>query len=835
VKLKRPGLSSRASLRPLHFQTCSNSIHRSLAQAGRDIYHFLASSPSSPGVDSDPILAELLHVAEGPPSPSFESLRKANTSLVQSADNFHKWKFLLANPARLAIESDFHRQGPAKKWRKRLLVDEDQNNGDMALWSCLLDYQMRVNGPAGVVNVWEALWGRKALYTTGGPLAEMFWRVILDGALTSNNRNLLAGVWMYSEWMYDLHGVRWPHLYTTIITHMLRTHRHQEALQWALRLTPNFYPGSDEFANIIKQFASDRALYKPDALRSLYKINCDHNLYNTVVSHLYDLGESELAREWRRLCIQYGDLPVEPVPAGVKAFLRFLKGYHRQHDEEKLLPAEAAIVLPVPQQEARRVEPNLSREYMNIVHGRTFGINVKNYDDRLGAKWFATRWINLDLVISTVAALGVREIGPLSLQSIGLRVRGAGELSDRISQLNEHGISVKRSNYLWVVLYLVKQKDDELLRDLLRSDLHPDVFEDIDLQTRMIESATGHSDWRTLRLLLVSRIVLFERSARAIADRLLEFRFQNRDHDGVLRILEDMKSRNIQLLHQRVISIYDSLIRDYKDGIKGLPIQLSRFYLAVFRQLRTMDVPGPFSCWRLLIINMARNGWFNDLEKLWHELIEAYSTPSSARLGFIPVHFSDVPRVLKGPLWKLEKPQSIYIPHDLPGYYGNHPLRLLFNEKTITEMVERAFIAHQGQGFRTEAGVRPHGRKTQVSQVRTVIGLMRTAHERVRCIHVPTLESAVTNCLVALYHPARPSNPRQRVMRASNTLTLKEMKTLIDDAWEGALLPPLTILRKIIREHDPSAVFGAEGDVEPTEADGADSGSGDSREEVNMQ
>ncbi|KAI0396180.1 hypothetical protein F5Y17DRAFT_420722 [Xylariaceae sp. FL0594] len=816
VKLKRPGLSSQVSLRPLHFQPHSSGVHRSIARAGRGLYQFL-TSPSVTEAESDPILAELLHVAEGPPSPSFDSLQKVNTSLVQAAENFQKWRFLLADPGRLAIESDFRRKGPAKEWRRRLLVDEYENNGDIALWACLLEYQMRISGPAGVVSVWKALWGRKALYTVDGSLAEMFWRVILDGALASNDPNFLAGVWMYSEWMYSLHGVKWPHLYTTVITHMLRTHRHQEVLQWALRLTPNFYPGPDEFAAIIKQFSSDRTLYEPDTLESLYRINRDHSLYNTVASHLYDLGESELARRWRRLCIQYDDLPVEPVPAGAKAFLRFIKGYHRQHDREKLLPEETAAIQPMRQPEEERVEPALSREYMNIVHGKTFGIGVKDYDDRLGAKWFATRWVSLDLAISTAAALGVREIGPLSLQSIGLRVGGADELSDRITQLNEYGITLKPTKYLRVVLYLVRQKDDELLRDLLRSDLHPDVFQDIDLQTRLIESTRGRPNWRTLRLLLVARIVLFEQSAREMSDRLLELRFQHRDQDGVLRILEDMKLRNIPLNPDRAIWIYDSLLQDYKLRLNKLPIELSKFYLAVFRQLRTMDVPGPLSSWRLLIINMARNGWFSDLEKLCHDLIEAYSTSSLSRPGFIPVHCSDVPKIVRGPLWKIEKTQSIYIPHDLPAHYGNHPLRLLFNRKAITEMVERAFVAHPGQGFRTEPGLRPHGRMSLVSQIRTVIGLLRTAQKQTRCISVREVENAVTNCLVALYHPAKPSNARQRVMRAANTLTLKEMKTLIDEAWRWPLLPRMNVLAKIINEHDPAAIFDTEGDIEPTE------------------
>ncbi|KAI1811357.1 hypothetical protein GGS20DRAFT_563365 [Poronia punctata] len=794
VKLERHGLSLHVSVRLICSQPCSGdgrwSIPRDQNSARRSSASFYDYQENSA------ISLPELQIPEAS-RPTRSPLQKASAPLVHESTIFQKWRSLVTDPARLLVESDFAREGPAKNLKGPLLVNKSENRTDMALWGCLLDFQTRINGPAGVVKIWKGLWGRKALYHVDGPLAEMFWRVILDGILASDDPHLLEGVWLYSEWMFDLHGVRWPHLYATIITHMLRTHQYRQVLPWALRLTPNFYPGPDEFGKIITRFASDRALNETGTLESLYKMNCDHKLYNTLLPHLYNLGESEMARKWRRLCIQYGDLPLEN--SAVTPFLRFLQAYHWQDDEDHLSPVEAAVLQAGPQH-AAGTGPKLSREAVNIIYGETFGISPKNYNDRLGAKWLASRWVSLDTAVSALSALGVQRIGPLSLQSIGLRAGSAEELANRISQLEEQHIHIEQSNYVELVRYLVRQKDDELLQNLLESDFHPDVFDDVDLQTRLLSSGTGSSECLNHQLLLVARIVVFHRSAQDIANSIFRLRFHNRDRDGVRRILEDMKSRNLMLNPAEVERVHDSIAEDYEAGEKGLSLPLTMFYLAVLRQLGMMGIPAPLSSWRLLLINMAQNGGFNELDKLCVGLIDAFFKPSPPRLGFVPVHVADVPQAMRDPRWHVREQQAIHIPQDLPVDLETHPLRLLFNEELIAHMIQSAFVAALGQGYVTRHGKRYHPFETQAIRIRTVLRTLRVLYNRVPLVDVKVLQCILTDCLVQLYAREKAPTTKVKKMRARNTLTLSEMKQVIDEAWGGNLLPSVTVLRETIQK-----------------------------------
>ncbi|KAI1188516.1 hypothetical protein F5B17DRAFT_395227 [Nemania serpens] len=797
AQLKRAVSHPWISLLFLSSRPGANGIGRSAVQADHGIRPFSVSWSLGSVADYDLIHSELSHISRAFIKTSVASQSTTNIALVQESKHFHKWGPLLMDPTRLAVESDFFRLGPAKEWHRPLLVDRFANQGDVALWTCLLDYQMRINGPSGVTHVWKALWGRKTLYDVDSPLAETFWRVMLEGALMSNDPSVLDSIWVYSEWMYDLHRVKWPRLYTTVIRHLLRTHQHQRVLQWQLLLAPNFYPGADEFANIIIEFALDKELNEVGTLTSLYKINPEKRLYNALLPYLYNLGESRLARQWRRLFIRHGEIPLTPAP--LRPLLRYVKGYH-PHDT--LEPKELAVLKLTPEPVDDK-EPTLSREFVNRVHGQTFGITVKKYNDRLGARWFASSFVTIDLAISAVSAFGIEKIGPLSFQSIALRAGNPEELLNRVSQLREHGISVIDSNYVQAILYLARHDDNELLDDILRSDLHPDVFDDLNLLTRLIDSAADVSDWRTLRLLLAVRLAVFEISARGIANDVLRLRFQRRDQDGVVQILEDMKARNIPLNLEEANYIYQSLVEDYNRGGRSLDGQLATLYLAIFRQLKSMDVPVPLTHWRLLMLRMARRGRLGDLEKLSVELVDMFISSLSQRPGFFPLHIWDVPAAMKESLGGVENLLGVYIPQDLLKSHRHHPLRELFNNKVLTDVIENAFITHPGQGFRAEHDTRSRGSLSPASQIAKMIRLLRILYERGMWLHIRKVQFVVTGCLVNIYGPAPPADTPQRLMRASNTLTLKAMKNLINGAWGGPLLPSLDKLKVIIQTRDP--------------------------------
>lgn len=740
-------------------------------------------------VPSSPVVIDDIDVSVGPPipTPSSGPLR----SLVQRNELFGHWRALLRDSSRLAIESDFAREGPAKNWNGPLLVDKLEHRGDLALWSCLLDYQTRIHGVQGPRKVWRAIWGRKSIYDIESPLAPVFWQTILDAAIRSDDPKFLQDVYIYSEWMHETHQVKWPHLYSTIMTHLLKSHQHHLALQWHLRLSPTFYPGLEEFAEILKRFATEPKFYRTFTLQSLYIMSPNRQLYDKLVPYLYTRGQSAFAIAWRDVCLQYDDVPLSPVL--VRPFLRYLKGYF---PKRSLHPKEAAAISldhTFAEDEGEKA-PDLDREFTNRVDGATFGISVKNYNDELGAKWFASSWISLDTAIAGVATLGIEQIGPLSLQSIALRESTSEGVSKRINQLQENGITVVPSNYLRILQYFVKIQDDELLFDLLQSDFHPDVFDDPLVLAQALESTMASDDWRTYRLLLTARVIILRQTARETANSILHTYFLNLDQQGLFRVLDDMRIMNIGIDREQAAAIFELLgfkVRVHR--FKPDSIEMTGFYLRICLRLVSMEIPVPVACWKQIVTSLGKQGCLDDMESLCLELASLFtSSPPSSRPGFMPVHLDDIPEPMKQPLAGVENLLGVYVPGDLPMSVGLHPLRQIFDETMINGIVRWAFVATlSGTGSaRPAALINNHNLQRPADfHCGRAVRLLRMLRDRGVFFRKSWVVKAVTNRLVDLYGTAVHTKAVQHRSRANNIMSLAEMKALLDQAWG---VPPVT-------------------------------------------
>ncbi|KAI0834186.1 hypothetical protein F5Y06DRAFT_279630 [Hypoxylon sp. FL0890] len=773
------------SPRPLHL--CGRDTQLSVPGYGKNARSYFSAAPLN-GSESptDTLLSRLsdnLQTIQKVPVQK----QKQDLPLIQKTEWFGKWRALLTDPSRLAIESDFDRQGPSKTWPYLLLVDRFENRSDIVLWSCLLDYQKRVNGDPGVRAVWAGFWGRKSLYDVQGPLTPTFWRTFLEAALRLKDNKFLENIWVYSEWMYDRHGVKWPQLYSTVLSHFLQTRQYQSVLQWQLRLAPNFYPGAEEFASIIKQFVNEPELYR--TLEFLYVASPDHQLYDTLIPYLYNLGASQLAIKWRRVCVRHDDVPLAPIPS--RPFLRFLQGYF---PHEPLRPEESAAISDSSHEsaeEAERIE--LSREFVNRVHGGTFGISIKNYDDRLGAKWLASSWVSLNVAISTIAALGVEQIGPLSLQSIALRAGTSQGVLNRIEQLRGKGITIKDSNYFRLVLYLAKIKDDELLLDLLHSDLHPDVFDDSELQARLIVSTASSEDWKTHRLVLAARLVAIEKSAREAANALVHVHILRRDLQGLAKLLDDMRTMEITLNQEQTSFIFDSFVTEAKSTFLS-PDSLY-FYLPICRHLLSMEIAVPVRCWRKFLFCLARQNRMDDLEKLCVELVDTFTSSQSSRPGFVPVHPEDIPEPMREPLSGIDNLLGVFIPLDLPTQTPLHPLRQIFDNKLLGTIVRYSFHPSADEPSRKSPALQINSQRYMAYNGGRVVRLLRALRDRGLFLHKERLATYVKLRLVTLYGPGYPTKRHLQTARAKTSLTLPEMKALLDEAWGEELLPPIEKLR----------------------------------------
>lgn len=716
----------------------------------------------------------------------------ANRAYVQESKSFGKWQWLLTSSARLAVETDFDRKGPARRWKKTLLVDHVNNQGDFELWNCLLQHLHRVEGDRGVQKLWRAFWGRKSLYQFRSLPDKIFWATIVEAALRLGDEKFLNSVYLYAEFMGEVYDVQWPDLYVTMVPHFLRTQQPAEAVKWHLRLSPNFYPGSHEFIGIMQDFATDRTLSASFALQSLYIASPERRLYDAIVPYLYGRGESNLARHWRKVCLAQDDAPRVYAPS--RQFIRYLQGYFKN---AHLHPREVAAVTDSTQSipdEEQQIE--VSREFMNQVHGKTFGFTAKTYNDKLGSRWFASSWVSLDFATSVVTALGVQEIGPLSLQSICLREGTSVGVLGRVAQLEIAGISIPDTGYAKTIQHFAKTGDDELLMRLLQCDIHPDVFDDIELQARLMESSAASGDLSTYTLLLASRLACVNDVTRVTVNTMLRMHLLKQNYRAVLHILDDVRGVGIVPDAKTCRAIFSWIHMEVSPRTTESNARQVKYALVICQRLSAMDAPVPVSCWSRIAYALGRNGRLEDLRSLTAELVDYYTTRQSSRPGFIAINKLDVPSTLTRPLAGVDNLIGLYIPYDTPPSLPLHPLSRIFSSKWQTDFLRWSF---------RQMPQRPESSRMIVQQRTTVakaIDTLRMLRERGIRVKVDNLRKALFIRLAELYGDSPAARNNQEKSREANVFSLTEFKQMIDGAWGSELLPPVTELCEEIRRFD---------------------------------
>lgn len=755
-----------------------------------------------------------------------------NSSPLQRSTSFGKWQWLSLKPKRLAIETDFFRVGPAKGYNLPLLVDVLANQNDVELWYCLLNHLQRHHGDDGVHKLWNGMWGRKTLYKADKVSSLVFWQTILETALRHDNEQFLDNVVVYAKWMKVVHDSEWPNLYMGVISHFLRSHQHSKASSWHCRLAPKFRPSSSEFIGLLKHFCLDEVLNNRGTLRHLYAMSGERHVYDLMVPYLYARGYSRLALLWHNTCLRLGDGPTLYAPA--RPFLRYYAGYYPETLElwsEKELAAMSRLdeqdstETPNNAEDDKSEQLKVSREFMNRVHGSTFGFTSKSYNDNLGARWFASSWVSLDTAISVVSALGIEQIGPLSLQSIALRDPSPEGVLKRIGYLQDLGITLPDSNYVKSIQYLAKTRDAELLLDLLQCDLHPEVFDDVLTHSKLMDSSRLSGDLRTYNLLLATRLATVTSSSHALANAMLGVSIDNGDYWNIIRVLGDMLHWKTSVESPHVDKLFKLMKINAPFHPTGDMMQRrmpcprihplpepdnARFCQALLWTLRRMDVPIPASINQRLILSFARQGKMQLLLPAMRDIINYYTKWRGARPGFVPVSIEDLPEAMTRPLLGVPKLMGVFIPIDTPASRLNHPLSQIFTPWMVSSLIRCSFRktpdAHLNAPLlQLQLQKKPLARGFEFTRVLAVV---RTLKRLGVNINTEKVRKAVVLRLVELYGAVEPMKRKTKVVRHQNRLTLAHMKELCDQAWMGEeegggkepLLPDLKELQRKIQD-----------------------------------
>jgi hypothetical protein len=686
------------------------------------------------------------------------------------------------------------------------LLDQDGYRNDWKLWACLLEYRKRIHGTSGVITFWNAIHRRNLHLPTKGFLAERFWQEFLAAGF--QDHVLLEELCGYADKMFDETGGHWSGLSRFVVQHFLVNGQSRDAIRWHHRLFERHPMGANQFAEMCRQVVFKGG--DMETLRSIYTQNKHRNTYSRIIPLLCQREDFKSALNWHFFLLKNGDLPSSSKM--VEPMVHFLAIYDRQNAlkvTKSLVDAGVSFAPSI----SNELQDNtkISREMMNLVHGKTFNVSVKKYNDSLGARWFATRWVSLDSAINAVHALGVQEIGPLSLQAIARRDPDTKAVVLRLNQLRDLGISIGNSLFSRALEHFSKNRRYDLLESLLNSDQHPEALEDSELQESLLASYARAKDWTQYRRTLAIRSLASKSPDIERSNVILRWHVTRGSRTAVTEMLANMQTAGTPVTTKSIAHIIRHTLRPRNRGKRPMFIREMThaepgpdndldMVIAILKRIMRSGSFVPILHWREILRRLGKIGRFDNLHNLCVELAAWYGpvAPSST--------------------WP---PRRFRVPAQVPTSHHLHPLRMLFDVSLQKAIVEWGFIHNLKR--RTiplediRQGVISFTRTNDLPVVTSGITILKQLNQHGVYIDGPGVRSAIFNRLITYYGPGRSNRRYNRWAKAKLQGKMPLVAKQIDDALGGKYFTGVDLLR-IVRARAAKRLIRARRKWDKTDA-----------------
>ncbi|KAI9681913.1 MAG: hypothetical protein M1822_006990 [Bathelium mastoideum] len=399
------------------------------------------------------------------------------------------------------------------------------------------------------------------------------------------NKGMLQELWGYALGVQKRKGHMFPGTYQTIVSHYLLEEKYPLAYHWHKEIKANAGGSDSDVTSLISTLALNPALSRlsHEILQVIYKESNQRNLYDLVMPLLCAHAPHRAFR-WHQILLEIGDFPT-PATAKSPQILAMLRGRWEaslavtpdqivtdtsetsipndtRTSSEETRDQQRGQVAASPQLDRSReaslaatpdrldtdtsetsipddtetssdgsrdqqrdqvaASPRLdwSREAMNRHLGNIHGIAEKKVDDKLCARLFATKIFPINTIISGLGMIGADALGPTSMRELVVRASDREEFLQNLKALKESKISIMPCVYSNLLMKGARE-DAELFKSMVNTDQHPDVFEDIELQHKLLHSYVISKDWlqiyRTLKVIAILQPVeTAERSPNSV-------------------------------------------------------------------------------------------------------------------------------------------------------------------------------------------------------------------------------------------------------------------------------------------------------------------------------
>lgn len=674
-----------------------------------------------------------------------------------------EWKSRLQTFEQYQYESDLGTT--ASKGPPRLL-DQPAYKTDFDLWLELILFRRRLRHIKELQALYKEIIQRNLTIPTIGDTANELWSNFLHLGWETN------GIWKdvlpYAQRLQATTGASWPQLYAQILSHSLK-YAPQHSAIWHMRLRENFKPSSADMKDIFKSAVSSESTLA--TFKRMYMDFTVRDMYSTVVPQLCKEDKYKHALKWHNLMMGMNDKP--PSVQVVEPLLHHLAIYGKSY---KLIwmtkeMADAGVPMTESTKPLLEIKDLMSREVLNRQLGDTHQIPPKRFTDQFCGRLFATRAITIEMLIQGLCMLGVDTIGPISVRELVLRefeTRKSSPrlIAQRLGELKEAGISIGDSTFCMLVSNLAVAGNKRLLEAVVKCDLHPDAFEDRDLQESLLATYDINGDRlqadRTLAILTAKCNP--EDLQKIQLNLLLRCALKRKDYKEIYQVLNAMQENMVPVSAKSSYAVRNELLSPREVSKPPVSVAELPIIIAIFqRLLRTGSYVNIYQ-WRELLRRLGMAGMLHDLRRIALWLAEWYSNPSF--------------RAAQSSLFNQE---FEHIPKDLHPRNPRHPLRILF-----PKMAQQAIVAW---GFQHTPDIHnaPISPQNKGLTWRWGVELLRELRQRKVPIMRGTLSRACRLRLIAMYGQGESSRRINWSAREHETDRIEFIAREIERIW-GAIV-----------------------------------------------
>lgn len=670
-------------------------------------------------------------------------------------------------------------------------------DNDAARWAASLARRERYHGLQGTMAIWKLRqYTSSPLPTDNTQYAEYLWGTFIK------HTALVPQVIDHAKEVLEQTGQVHPRLYELVMSYWL-PRSPAKAHGFHNQMLDKLHLKALPLKKLARYGASTFRPAAYEVLMRIYQASGERDLYDEVVPVLAKQGNLTMARGWHMLCIARGDTPSESL-----ADDRIVQ----------IFTTEAEGGKPV-SRESRYRERTYNKDLMRRLLGRD--TPPVRFDDVFTARMFATRTFPPDSIIKGLALVGVNEIGPQAVLAMALRTDPLEDLPRMFEELKATGIALQGCVYSLAIEKFAMSHNWQLVRSMLDTDQHPDVFGDADMQRKLLDFYIDEEDHLQAQRSLAILTLFHNDSSEASWNLLLQTHIKRTGPQRVTEVLQDMRTRGVMVNHESVNAI-KSLLRRRQRGHRPVTLQRGayddlRFVTRIYTTILefSMGRVSPVA-WHEIVRRFGMTGRFKELRRLLLWLVCWYAPRST-------MQFADLP---SSPFRQraLNKLRMLY--HDCDQYFHfpgtvlqhdtqKHPVRKLFPPSLQQALIIWGFRAGllpnapiEQALFGSSLAKKHYRRRLLQRQIlqrkRWTIGLRTLVLLRNLGVHVHyhTVVKALQMQFIVLFGRGRSRVIENRVVEDVNRIPYSTYVHEVNEIWGSPLLREPKLFHKgMVQDH----------------------------------